>query len=75
VRFTVTGTRHRPVKVYVLSDSGYELPGLKPKKIDGRGQATFNLARVRGQRLTYYVDAGDTLGDLFWYPGRPGFKV
>jgi hypothetical protein len=75
VRFTVTGTRSRPIKLYVLSDSGYELPGLKPKKIDGRGQATFNLASVRGQRLTYYVDPGDTLGDLFWYAGRPAFKA
>ncbi|HEV7772678.1 MAG TPA: hypothetical protein VGO48_05230 [Conexibacter sp.] len=75
VRFTVTGTRHRPLKVYVLDESGYPLSGIKPKNVDGRGQATFNLSNVRGLRLTYYVDAGDVLGDLFWYQSRVPFKV
>jgi hypothetical protein len=75
VRFTVTGTRHRPLKVYVLDESGYQLSGVKPKNVDGRGQAMFNLSNVRGLRLTYYVDAGDVLGDLFWYQSRVPFKV
>lgn len=75
VRFTVTGTRHRPLKVYVLDSSGYPLSGIKPKNVDGRGQATFNLSSVRGLRLTYYVDPGDVLGDLFWYQSRVPFKV
>jgi hypothetical protein len=75
VRFTVTGTRHRPLKVYVLDESGYPLSGIKPKNVDGRGQATFNLSNVRGLRLTYYVDPGDVLGDLFWYQSRVPFKV
>ena len=75
VRFTVTGTTHRPLKVYVLDSSGYELSGIRPKKVDGRGQATFNLASVRGLRLTSYVDAGDVLSDLFWYQSRVPFKA
>jgi hypothetical protein len=75
VRFTVTGTRHRPLKLYVLDSSGYPVSGVKPKNVDGRGQATFNLSSVpRGFRLTYYVDAGDVLGDLFWYQSRVPFK-
>lgn len=74
VRFTVKGTRVRPIKFYVLSETGYELPGLKPKKVDGKGQATFNLSAQRGFRLTYYADAG-VYNDLFWYAGRPVFKV
>jgi len=75
VRFTVSGTRARPIKVWVLDSSGYPLSGIKPKKIDGRGQATFNLASVpAGYRLTYYVDAGDSLNDLFWYQSRVPFR-
>ena len=75
VRFTVTGTTHRPLKVYVLDSSGYQLSGIKPKKVDGRGQATFNLANVRGLGLTYFIDAGDALNDLFWYQSRVPFKA
>lgn len=75
VRFTVTGTRHRPLKVWVLDSSGYPVSSVKPKGVNGRGQATFNLSSVpRGYRLTYYVDAGDVYGDLFWYQSRVPFK-
>ncbi len=76
VRFTVTGTSHRPLKVWVLDSSGYQLAGVRPKNVNSRGQATFNLARFpRGMRLTYYVDAGKVLGDLFWYQSRVPFKL
>jgi hypothetical protein len=75
VRFTVTGTRHRPLKVWVLDSSGYAVSGVKPKGVNGRGQATFDLSHVpRGLGLTYYVDPGDVLGDLFWYQSRVPFK-
>ncbi len=75
VRFTVTGTTHRPLKVYVLDESGYRLSGVKPKNVNGRGQATFDLSSVpRGFRLTYFIDAGDSLNDLFWYQSRVSFK-
>ena len=75
MRFTVTGTRHRPLKVWVLDCSGYPVSGVKPKNVNGRGQATFNLASVpAGYRLTYFVDAGDALNDLFWYQSRVPFR-
>jgi hypothetical protein len=75
VRFTVTGTRHRPLKVYVLDSSGYQLSGIKPKNVDGRGQATFDLHTLpAGYRLTYFVDAGDSLNDLYWYQSRVPFR-
>jgi hypothetical protein len=75
VRFTVTGTRHRPLKVYVLDSSGYQLSGIKPKNVNGRGQATFDLHTLpAGYRLTYFVDAGDSLNDLFWYQSRVPFR-
>jgi hypothetical protein len=74
VRFTVKGTSVRPIRLSVLSDSGYPLPGLKPKKVDRKGQATFHLAAQHGFKLTYYVDAG-VYNDLFWDQGRPSFKV
>jgi hypothetical protein len=75
VRFTVTGTRHRPLKVYVLDSSGYQLSGIKPKNANGRGQATFDLHTLpAGYSLTYFVDAGDSLNDLFWYQSRVPFR-
>ncbi|HET6448328.1 MAG TPA: hypothetical protein VFG31_04390 [Conexibacter sp.] len=75
VRFTVSGTRARPIKVWVTDSSGYQLSGIKPKKIDGRGQATFDLHTLpAGYRLTYFVDAGDSLNDLFWYQSRVPFR-
>jgi hypothetical protein len=75
VRFTVSGTRARPIKVWVTDSSGYQVSGIKPKKINGRGQATFNLSSVpAGYRLSYFVDAGDSLNDLFWSQSRVPFR-
>lgn len=73
VRLTVKGTRVRPIKAWILGETGYQLPGVRPKNIDGRGQATFNLGSMRG-RFSYYVDAG-IYDDLFWYLGRPAFRL
>lgn len=76
VRFTVTGTTHRPLRVLVLDDSGYAVAGVKPKNVNRKGQATFNLSHVpHGLKLTYFVDPGRVLGDLFWDPGPVPFKV
>ncbi len=73
VRVTVKGTDKRPIKVWMLSESGYQLTGVRPKDVNGRGQATFNLGSQRG-RFAYYVDAG-VYDDLFWYLGRPSFRL
>jgi hypothetical protein len=73
VRVTASGTRHRPLKAYVLDTSGYPLPGVKAKNVNGRGQATFNLGSRRGS-FTTFVDAG-TIGDLFWDQTRVPFKL
>lgn len=73
VRITVKGTKHRPLKVYVLDASGYEISGVRPRNADAKGRATFDLGSRRGQ-FTYFVDAG-VYGDLFWYAGRPEFKL
>jgi hypothetical protein len=71
----VDQTRARPIKVWVTDSSGYPVSGIKPKKIDGRGQATFNLSKVPSAlRLSYFVDAGDSLNDLFWYQSRVPFR-
>jgi len=76
VRFTVTGTTHRPLKVWVLDDSGYPVAGVKAKNVNRKGQATFNLSHVpHGLKLTYFVDPGRVLGDLFWDQSRVPFKV
>lgn len=73
VRITVKGTKHRPLKIYVLDPTGYEISGVKPKNADAKGRATFDLGSRRGQ-FSYYVDAG-VYDDLFWYLGRPAFKL
>lgn len=73
IRITVKGTKHRPLKIYVLDPSGYEISGVKPKNADAKGQAAFDLGSRRGQ-FSYYVDAG-VYDDLFWYLGRPKFKL
>ncbi len=73
VRVTVKGTDKRPVKVWMLYESGYQLPGVRPKNVNGSGQATFNLGSMRG-RFAYSVAAG-VYDDLFWYLGRPTFRL
>jgi hypothetical protein len=73
IRITVKGTKHRPLKIYVLDASGYPISGVKPKKADSKGRATFNLGSRRGQ-FSYYVDAG-VYSDLFWYASRTTFKL
>jgi hypothetical protein len=72
VRITVKGTS-QPLKIYVLDSYGYELSGVKPKKPNKSGSATFNLGSLRGE-FTYYVDAG-VFSDLFWEGARPTFKL
>lgn len=73
VRITVKGTTLRPLKVYVLDSSGYALSGVRPKNADAKGRASFDLGGRRGQ-FAYYVDAGK-YDDLFWYQGRPKFRL
>lgn len=73
VRVTVKGTKVRPIKVWILGETGYAVPGVRPKNVNRRGQATFNVGSVRG-RLAYFVDAG-IYTDLFWYLGRVPFRL
>jgi hypothetical protein len=72
IRITAKGTS-QPLKIYVLDSSGYELHGVKPKKPDKAGNATFDLGALRGE-FSYYVDAG-LFNDLFWEGLRPTFKL
>lgn len=73
VRITVKGTTIRPIKAHVLDASGYPLSGVKPKNVDGKGGASFNLGGLRGQ-FSYYADLG-VYADLFWYERRPTFRL
>jgi len=73
VRITVKGTTIRPLKVYILDSFGYTLNGTKPKNVDRKGRASFDLGSMRGQ-FSYYVDAGK-YADLFWYQSRPKFRL
>lgn len=74
VKLTVKGTKVRPIKVWMLDSSGYALSGVKPKNLVGRANSvSFDLGSRRGQ-FSYYVDAG-VYDDLFWYLGRPKFRL
>ena len=73
VKLTVKGAGKIPLKLYLLDESGYELPGVKPKKANKAGSATFKLGSFHG-RFTYYVDAG-VYGDLFWATRGPLFQI
>ena len=73
VKVTIKGTKVRPLKLYVLDPSGYPLSGVKPRKANRAGSATFDLGSRRG-KFTTYVDAG-VYGDLFWYQSRPSFRL
>jgi hypothetical protein len=73
VKVTVKGTRVRPIKVWILDANGYQLPGVRPRNVNARGQATFDLGSRRG-RFATFVDSG-VYTDLFWYLGRPTFRL
>lgn len=73
IRIVVKGTTVRPITVYVLDPSGYAVTGVKPRKVDRKGRATFDLGSRRG-RFAYFVSSG-VYSDLFWYGGRPKFRL
>lgn len=69
VQISVKGTSIRPLKVSITDASGYYVPGVpKNKKVNAKGQATFNLGSRHGA-FGYYVDAG-VYDDLFWPQNR-----
>lgn len=72
VKLTVKGTK-LPLKLYVLSEDGYPLTGVKAKQAK-RGSATFDLGGLRG-RFSTYADAGKVYTDLFWGERRPTFRL
>ena len=76
VKVTVKGTAARPMKIYVLDPSGYPLSGVRPKKANRAGSASFDLGSRRGQ-FTTFVDVGakGNLTDLFWAALRPKFRL
>jgi hypothetical protein len=76
VKLTVKGTALRPLKLWVLNESGYPLPGVKPKQANRKGSATFDVGSQRGKLATYAeVGAKGGLTDLFWYGVRKTFRL
>lgn len=65
--------QRRPLKLYVLDASGYEIPGVPAKQASKAGSAVFNLGNRHGE-FSYYVDAG-VFGDLFWEERRASFHL
>jgi hypothetical protein len=73
VKMTVKGAGKIPLKLYLLDESGYPLPGTSAKKANKAGSAVFNLGNFHG-KFTYYVDAGE-YGDLFWETRGPTLHI
>jgi hypothetical protein len=73
IKLTVTGAGKVPLKLYLLDESGYPLPGTSAKKANKAGSATFDVGNFHG-KFTYYVDAGE-YGDLFWETRGPTFHI
>jgi hypothetical protein len=73
VKMTVKGAGKIPLKLYLLDESGYPLPGTNAKKANKAGSAVFNVGNFHG-KFTYYVDAGE-YGDLFWETRGPTFRI
>lgn len=73
IKLTVKGAGKIPLKLYVLDESGYPLPGTKAKKANKAGSAVFDVGNFHG-KFTYYVDAGE-YGDLFWETRGPTFHI
>ncbi len=73
VKLTVKGAGKIPLKLYLLDESGYEIPGTKGKKADKGGSAVFDVGSFHG-KASYYVDAGE-YGDLFWETRGPTFRI
>lgn len=75
VKITVKGTSIRPLKVSLTDTAGYYAPGVpKNKKVNSKGEVTFNLGSRHGT-FGYYVDGG-SYDDLFWPQNRKAhFKI
>jgi len=73
VKVTVKGAGKAPLTLYLVDDSGYEVPGTKGKRANKAGSAIFNLGSYHGP-FTYVVEAGE-YDDLFWEGRKPTFHI
>lgn len=73
VKLTVKGAGKAPLTLYVVDDSGYEVPGTKGKRANKAGSAIFDLGNYGGS-FSYAVEAGE-YDDLFWEGRKPTFHI
>lgn len=73
VKVTVKGAGKAPLTLYVVEESGYEVPGTKGKRADKTGSAVFDLGNFHGA-FTYAIEAGE-FEDLFWEGRKPTFHI
>ncbi len=74
VKMTVKGAGKIPLRLYLLEESGYEIPGTRGgKKANKTGSAVFDVGNFHG-KASYYVDAGE-YSDLFWETRGPTFHI
>jgi hypothetical protein len=73
VKLTVKGAGKAPLTLYVVDETGYEVPGTKGKRADKAGSAVFDLGNFHGS-FSYAIEAGD-YDDLFWEGRKPTFHI
>lgn len=73
VKVTVKGAGKAPLTLYVVDESGYEVPGTKGRRANKAGSAVFDLGSFHG-KFTYAVEAGE-YEDLFWEGRKPTFHI
>lgn len=73
VKITARGYGKAPVKMYIVDESGYPIPGTAGKRLSKAGVAIFNVGRYHGP-ASWVFEAGD-YDDLFWTNRGPTFRV
>lgn len=73
IKISVKGASKGAIKVCVRDSFGCELNGVKPRRVNKGGVASFNLGNLRGE-FSHHVDAGVYSG-LCWEGARPTFKL
>lgn len=73
VKVTVKGAGKAPIKMFLVGDSGYPLPGTAGKRLSKAGVAIFDVGSYRGP-YSWVFEAGD-YDDLFWTNRGPSLRI
>lgn len=73
VKVSAKGAGKAKIKMFLVDESGYEVPGTKGKYLGKSGTAVFDLGRFHGT-FSWVFEAG-IYTDLFWTNRGPTFRI